>query len=666
MNLRKTMLPIILLAFFFVLHSNAQEKSKTVDWKKMHMLSPDELNRMNEAGKDFYETAPPVGPIKNVAEFDQMEGVLIAYPYGGFGIPTDLIAEMAEDVVVTTIVANASQENTVRSIYETAGVNLDNCNFLYAPVDSYWSRDYSPWYVVDGNNDVGIINFPYNRPRPNDNDIPIETAEFIDVELFGMNLIHTGGNYMCDGYGIAASTDLVIEENPGMSESQIEEKVEDYLGIHTYHMTEDPLDDYIEHIDCWGKFLDVDKILIGAVPESDYRYQDFEDMANYWASQVSSYGTYYQVFRTHSPQGQPYTNSLILNKKVFVPIVTGYGSQWNDSALAVYEQAMPGYEVIGFDEYSNAPWYSTDALHCRTHGIADRNMLIIKHIPIRHQVKGKEDLEIEAQIIACSDTTLVADSLIVYYAINDGAYQAITMTQKEDSTYHAYIPEPEIGSTLKYYLFAKDNKGNAATHPFIGAADAHEFIIQEINSIPEFVSTPDSMAIVGEAYAYNISVVDENGNEGLVIGFVSLPFWVSLSDNGNGSATLSGTPEQANIGSFMVKIYATDGIDTVYQSFNLQVSPIANVFSMSVVEARIYPNPISDLAFVRLNLKADQNLTVHIYDLYGKHIESLFVGDLEDGKQLIRLDLSKLENGIYIARMQFDHQEIVRKLVKSN
>ncbi|MFC2086402.1 agmatine deiminase family protein, partial [Bacteroidota bacterium] len=573
-------------------------------------------------------------------------------------------AEMSEDIMVTTVVSGLTEENTVRSTYTTAGVNLDNCNFVYAPVDSYWSRDYSPWYIIDGNNDVGIINFPYNRPRPNDNDIPIEMAEFINVELYGMNLIHTGGNYMTDGYGIAASTDLVISENLSLSVSDIEQKVEDYLGITNYYLCEDPLGEYIEHIDCWGKFLDVDKILIGAVSESDSRYEDFEEMAEFWADQISSYGTNYQVFRTYSPNGQPYTNSLILNRKVLVPIVTGYGSDWNDSALAVYEAAMPGYEVIGFEEYAYAPWENTDALHCRAHGIADRNMLIIKHIPVNNQGVKENDIEIEAQIITCSDTTLKQDSLFIYFAVNDNEYQQINMTQKRDSTYLGYIPAQEIGSTIKYYLFAKDNAQNVATHPYIGEVDAHVFVFEEMNQLPQFMSVPDTTAVVDEEYTYQINVTDGNVNDTIELGYNTKPFWLSFNNNEDGSATLTGSPGENNLGASHVKLFATDGINTTYQEFDISVTTTP-VFEYNEKSFRMYPNPVVDNAIVRISSNVSENMEIGIFSIYGQLVQKLDPFDLQTGKQLFNLNTSELIPGIYLTKFKIGESVFVKKLVKA-
>jgi len=163
---------ILLLSIIFLLAGNLLISQTIPDYRKLHYLSEEEMLTPFDPQRDFYPTDPPEGEIRNVAEFNKMQGVLVRYP---FGIPIDLIKEMAEDISVTTIVANTFNQQTVTTIYQNNNVNLDNCNFLIAPTDSYWVRDYGPWFVFDGNNQPGIVNFPYNRPRPNDNNIPIKS-----------------------------------------------------------------------------------------------------------------------------------------------------------------------------------------------------------------------------------------------------------------------------------------------------------------------------------------------------------------------------------------------------------------------------------------------------------------------------------------------------------
>ena len=66
---------------------------------------------------------------------------------------------------------------------------------------------------------------------------------------------------MTDGLGIAASSDLVYQEN-NIPDESLNNLMEQYYGIQTYHVIDDPNNTYIDHIDCWGKYLSHTKVLI--------------------------------------------------------------------------------------------------------------------------------------------------------------------------------------------------------------------------------------------------------------------------------------------------------------------------------------------------------------------------------------------------------------------
>ena len=118
-------------------------------------------------------TEPPPGPVRAVAEYEPMQGVLIRYP---FGISTSLIREMSEDVIIYCLVSSWSQNSAYNSM-DNANVNMDNVEFIVGSTDSYWTRDYGPWWVVDGDGIYSIVDFTYNRPRPNDNQAPFKVSE---------------------------------------------------------------------------------------------------------------------------------------------------------------------------------------------------------------------------------------------------------------------------------------------------------------------------------------------------------------------------------------------------------------------------------------------------------------------------------------------------------
>ncbi len=488
---------LLILTVLIILNAHVRAQEIPI-WKKMHYLSEEEMKLPNINAKNFIPTDPPIHPVRMIGEYEQMQSVLVRYP---FGLPVSLIAEMSQDCQVTTIVANSSQQSTVTSTYQSNGANMANIDFILAPSNSYWTRDYGPWFVIDGNEEFGVCDFPYNRPRPDDNDIPSEVADYLGINLFGMDLEGAGGNWMCTGIEQAASTDLIWEENTNMSHTEIAEMVDDYLGVSEYHVLLDPLGDYIKHIDCWGKFLGENKVLIGSVLPSDNRYEDFEYVADYFASTISDWGMPYEVYRVYTPgysPNTPYTNSLILNKRVFVPIT---GSTHDAQAITAYEEAMPGYEIIGV---MYGGWENTDALHCRTKGIADIGMLKIKHMPLSGDVPLQDEYEITASITAYSAANIYPDSVRLYYKSNGGAYQFVTMTLQSGNLYTGMIPYQEHGTVVNYYIHAADESGRSANHPFIGAPDPHQFTV--IQTTPYLTVAPTNKNVSSMAGSFEVTV----------------------------------------------------------------------------------------------------------------------------------------------------------------
>lgn len=431
--------------------------------------TPEELRRWHTIGNGFQPTAPPGGAVRNPGEFEPMEGVLIRYP---LGLTYSLIKEMAKDTKVVTIVANTSTKNAAINNYQSHGINMSNCEWLIAPSDSYWTRDYGPWYIIDSNGDQGIVDTVYNRPRPNDDKIPAKYGQAYGIPVYAMDLITAGGNYMSAGQGDAASTDLTWSENPGKTKTQIHQMMLDYLGVTNYHVVKDVLGAYIKHIDCWGKFLAPDKVMIIEFPPSHSHYKDAEDAVLYWQSQASCYGTPYEVYRVYSPNGQPYTNSLSLNHKMLVPIT---GSSWDDDAIDSYEDALPGYTVLGF----TGSWASTDALHCRTMGITDSGMLYIHHIPLQDGPPAALGFEVEAEVIAYSGGSFTGGTPALHYDAGSG-WTSVAMTYTGGGDlYSAFIPPFPDGTLIKYYINAQDSTGRDENHPYIGEADAHEFYVYD-------------------------------------------------------------------------------------------------------------------------------------------------------------------------------------------
>jgi agmatine/peptidylarginine deiminase len=661
----KSKFTFVLFLTFINLFVQAQQIKK--DYRRLHYLSEEEMNTPVDI-KDFNPTPPPEGFIRNVAEFDKMQGVLIRYP---FGIPFSLIKEMAEDIKVITIVASTSQQQTVISQYQSHGVNLNNCDFLIAPTNTYWVRDYGPWFIFDGNNEPGIVDFPYNRPRPSDDDIPIKVAQYLNINLYGMDVEHTGGNYMCDGMGKAASTDLVLEEN-SISEQEIKNRVQNYLGVDDYFIMEDPLQEYIKHIDCWGKFLAPDKVLIGQVPESDWRYEDYEAAANFFKTHNSSYGEPYKVYRVYtpgSPTDTPYTNSLILNKKVLVPIT---GSQWDDEALAVYEEAMPGYEIIGIEYYG---WINTDALHCRTKGIADLDQLYVWHIPVHQSVDFQQEYEVDATLYNYSGEPVNNDSVLLIYKINQSEYDTVYMqeTDMKTQTYSGFITGALPGDTVSYYLYATDMAGNSAYHPFIGKPDPHQFIIKQTG----LVFYPDTLVFTldnaGEGLWFKlfnptsepvtIDTISAYGVEELTWYmdedyYPEMPYVLSSGDSLILKVMYNLPVMEKTVWLYdTVKVWTVDSLYHTIVKVDSLITTMDGIGDQQEDGVRIFPNPFKDKVLFKWN--GVRNYQLDIFDLTGR---AVYKGKGEGN--MARWTPERFNGKIFLYRLYLDGKRYNGKVIR--
>lgn len=419
---------------------------------------------------------PPTGPVRNCAEWEPTTGVMVRYP---LGLPYSLLRDM-DDQVKIHVVVSSGYLATATSNLTNNGVDMDQVEFLVRSSDSIWTRDYGPWFIFDGADELGIVNHTYNRSyRPNDNLIPYYFGQENDIPVYSHSMYHTGGNYMTDGAHISSSTRLVYSEAAsyqGMNETEVNDLMAEYYGVENYAVLEYIESGGIHHIDTWAKFLDEENVLVKEVWTSHHTYQNLEQRAVLLASLTSSTGRPYQVHRVYCYSisgGSPasYTNSIILNNHIYVPFFGN--STYDQATLEVYRQAAPGYEVSG---YYYSGFLSDDALHCRTKGIMDEGMLRVGHIPLSAEVSGPAVVQVE--IKAHSGAAL--SSTLVHYRHDEGDWLTAPLSLVEGIEYQATIPQPELTGECEYYVAVSDESGRsegmprtqpAATYTFNHAAD---------------------------------------------------------------------------------------------------------------------------------------------------------------------------------------------------
>ncbi len=96
--------------------------------------------------------------------------------------------------------------------------------------------------------------------------------------------------------------------------------------------------------------------------------------------------------------------------------------------------------------------------------------------------------------------------------------------------------------------------------------------VSSVNDLPNFTSTGVTAATENSNYNYNI-IASDSDDTNLTIIATTQPTWLTVADNGNGTATLSGLPTNANVGNNSVVLSVVDNENAAaIQSFTVVVS----------------------------------------------------------------------------------------------
>ena len=161
----------------------------------------------------------------------------------------------------------------------------------------------------------------------------------------------------------------------------------------------------------------------------------------------------------------------------------GTNATYNENALNVYKEALPGYDVQGIEGFSSNDYYgreflNTDALHCRTHEVPNRNMVFIDSRDVfSGEVALQDKYLIKANIVSYSGENI--ETVSIHYSLNGGKYRRGEMSKYlETSNYTYFIEGLKSGDEVKYYIDAIDAKENKGVDPTCGKNDPHHFIVK--------------------------------------------------------------------------------------------------------------------------------------------------------------------------------------------
>ncbi len=322
-------------------------------------------------------TAPPVGNIECVAEYEPMEGIIVAWE-GSASWQVSLRA-MIKEITNTAgaLVYINCDSNTVKnsatSTLTADGVDMTKIRWLISTTDSIWLRDYGPRYIYQ-NGVRAIVDHVYNRPRPNDDAFSTAFGNLKKHPRYEIGLVHGGGNFHLDAIDRGYATRLINNENPGLTEAQIKTEWLNFQGLNMTLFDPFPTSvDATQHLDMWMQIVGDNRVMVSDWPLNSGSTQD--QICDAAASLMALNG--YTVFRVParliSGVHYTYTNSVMCNNVVCIPTYNRAEFNpvggWNDQAKATFELACTGKTVKPIDCTSIIT--AAGAIHC-----------IVMHLPV--------------------------------------------------------------------------------------------------------------------------------------------------------------------------------------------------------------------------------------------------------------------------------------------
>ena len=459
-----------------------------------------------------------------VAEWEPTLGVIISYP---LNIPHTLVIALAKDHhLYITADSEESKKQAIEDLTKWQ-VDLANVSFVIAPhgTDMSWPRDWGPHAMFDENQEFNLIDplylhrTPYssikgkdplwkcrlrklklkllgNKINP-DNEMPVRFSEFFKQKIIRLPFALTGGNFYTDGHGQAMSMEVLLNENERLNKVDEEDffsYCKENLGINKYAILPNFEDYGIQHIDCFLKMLDEERLLVQRPPKDHKYYHRYNEIIE---TEIKSfytiYGRRFEILRMDTDRFREdelaaYVNSLILNKHIYVPL---YGIAQDEIALQQWQAAMPGYIVQGFEydlsketahiqKYKDIGWRDGDALHCRTRGVWDPEMLYLSVRRLDAEMPKQEAYPVQALIIDYSQKGIVSDSVkIMWRSAQDATWQSTPMYKIENTdTFEGSIMPTHEAKHIQYYVQAQSLSGKTESMPRTAPDGFYQFKIK--------------------------------------------------------------------------------------------------------------------------------------------------------------------------------------------
>jgi agmatine deiminase len=346
--------------------------------------------------------SPAAAGFRMPAEWEPHQATWLAWPHERADWPGKLapipwvygevVRHLSPGERVCILVPDAMTEQKARAVLRRVGVDPGRVDFVRAPTDRSWTRDYCPLFVSDGAGRVAITNWRFNgwakyANHRKDDAVNDRLSRRLRMRQWTptatvagkpWRVVMEGGSLDVNGAGTLLTTEECLlspvqARNPGMSRADIERVLAEHLGVRKVLWLGNGIagDDTHGHVDDLARFVDARTVVIADEPDpADANHAPLRENRARLAAMTTADGQPLRVVPLPMPAPlaldgvrlpASYANFYIGNTVVLVPT---FNDPMDRRALEILAGLFPTRRVVGIHAVDLV--WGLGTLHCMT------------------------------------------------------------------------------------------------------------------------------------------------------------------------------------------------------------------------------------------------------------------------------------------------------------
>ena len=328
-------------------------------------------------------------------EFEKQKAILLSVSdlkYQHNHVLAEIIEKSSgHNVPFVILVNDEKQLKSTVELLDSIECDLTHVLLYQLKLDTIWLRDFGPRFAETkpgSQSNATSIDFYYNGQRPLDDKFPISWGELAKDEVSRIKWTLQGGNLQSNGKGLALVSSRLFRDNaiqlPNASASTDFEFEKRKLVVDAFKsgcnidrlLVLEPLrPEATEHVDMFATFVAQDTVVVADIdPKVDPQNAKVLKYNVDLLEQVEVNGEPLKIERIKFPPRNgkywsPYTNIILANNLLLMPIYDSDPPEMVEAALDVYRGLLPNHHVDTINMTSMQKLEG--ALHCMSINVPD-------------------------------------------------------------------------------------------------------------------------------------------------------------------------------------------------------------------------------------------------------------------------------------------------------